>query len=246
MIAIVDNTELALLVVAAFVAGTVRGFSGFGSGLIFLPIAAQVLTPFQALTTVVIADLLGAIPNVPRAVRDCDKSDVFRLIIGLIIALPIGIWTLTLLDPDVFRYSVSALALTLLACLLSGLRYQGHVPNPMVYATGAFSGFTCGVAGIPGPPVILFYMARLLPPQVIRANTFIFLSSTDIAMLPALYAFGRLDGSAVLLGALLIVPNMTGNLFGAWLFRPQHERVYRGVAYAIIAATALSSLPLFD
>ena len=246
MIDIITNTELALLVIAAFVAGTVRGFSGFGSGLIFLPIAAQVLSPFQALTTVVIADLLGAVPNIPRALRDCDKSDVLRLIIGLIIALPIGIWTLTLLDPDVFRYGVSVLALVLLVYLLSGLRYRGRVPNPMVYATGAFSGFTCGVAGIPGPPVILFYMARPMPPQVIRANTFIFLSSTDIAMLPALYAFGKLDGSAIFLGALLIVPNLTGNLFGAWLFRPQYERIYRGAAYALIAATALSSLPVFD
>ena len=246
MIDLVENMELALLVAAAFVAGTVRGFSGFGSGLVFLPIAAQVLSPFQALTTVVIADLLGAVPNIPRALKDCDRSDVLRLLAGLVVALPLGIWTLTFLDPDSFRYGVSALALFLLICLLSGLRYRGSVPNPMVYATGAMSGFTCGVAGIPGPPVILFYMARPLSPAAIRANTFIFLSSTDIAMLPALFAFGRLDGSAVLLGALLIVPNMAGNLFGAWLFRPQYERTYRGIAYIIIAATAVSSLPVWD
>ena len=246
MIDIVENTELALLVATAFVAGTVRGFSGFGSGLVFLPIAAQVLSPFQALTVVVIADLLGAVPNVPRALRDCDKDDVLRLLAGLVIALPLGIWTLTFLDPDTFRYGVSALALFLLVCLLSGVRYKGRVPNQMVYATGAFSGFTCGLAGIPGPPVILFYMARPLAPPVIRANTFIFLSSTDIAMLPALYAFGRLDSSAVLLGALLIVPNMLGNFFGGWLFQPRYERIYRTVAYLIIAATALSSLPVWD
>lgn len=246
LIDIVADGELALLVATAFVAGTVRGFSGFGSGLVFLPIAAQVLSPFQALTTVVIADLLGAIPNVPRALRECDKQDVLRLLAGLAVALPLGIWTLTLLEPDAFRYGVSALALILLTCLLLGIRYRGSVPNAMVYATGGLSGFSCGVAGIPGPPVILFYMARPLAPPVIRANTFIFLSSTDIAMLPALFAFGRLDASAVLLGILLIAPNMLGNMFGAWLFRPEHERVYRSVAYAIIAATAVASLPVWD
>ena len=246
LIDIVETNELALLIGTAFVAGTVRGFSGFGSGLVFLPIAAQVLSPFQALTTVVIADLIGAVPNVPRALRDCDKGDVMRLLAGLAVALPLGIWTLTLLEADTFRYGVSALALVLLLCLLSGLRYRGPVPDAMVFATGGLSGFSCGVAGIPGPPVILFYMARPLSPPVIRANTFIFLSSTDIAMLPALFAFGRLDGSAVLLGGLLIAPNMAGNMFGAWLFRPEHERVYRSVAYLIIATTAISSLPVWD
>ena len=94
MIDLVENMELALLVAAAFVAGTVRGFSGFGSGLVFLPIAAQVLSPFQALTTVVIADLLGAVPNIPRALKDCDKLDVLRLLAGLVVALPLGIWTI--------------------------------------------------------------------------------------------------------------------------------------------------------
>lgn len=246
LIDIVENSELALLLATAFLAGTVRGFSGFGSGLVFLPIAAQVLSPFQALTAVVIADLLGCIPNVPRALRECDRPDVLRLVTGLAVALPLGIWTLTFLEPDAFRYGVSAMALILLTCLLFGVRYRGVVSNAMVYATGGLSGFTCGVAGIPGPPVILFYMARPLAPTVVRANTFIFLSLTDIAMLPALFAFGRLDPSAVLLGILLIVPNMCGNIFGAWLFRPDYERIYRSVAYAIIAATAVTSLPVWD
>ena len=103
MIDPVNTAELALLVGTAFVAGTVRGFSGFGSGLVFLPIAAQVLSPFQALTTVVIADLLGAVPNVPRAVRDCNKGDVLRLLAGLAVALPLGIWTLTFVEPDTYH-----------------------------------------------------------------------------------------------------------------------------------------------
>ncbi|MEM1429710.1 MAG: sulfite exporter TauE/SafE family protein [Pseudomonadota bacterium] len=243
---LVTSTELALLGTTAFVAGTVRGFSGFGSGLVFLPVTAQILPPFAALTTVAIADLLGAVPNFPRAVKECDRRDLLLLLGGLAVALPLGVWTLTFLDPSTFRYGVSALALLLLGCLLFGVRYSGPVPDSMVYATGGLSGFCCGVAGIPGPPVILFYMARPLAPQVIRANTFIFLTSTDLAMLPVLFAFGRLDGSAVLLGTVLIVPNMAGNLLGAWLFRPEYERLYRGLAYAVIAAMAVLTLPLWD
>jgi len=240
-----DVSQIVLLGCATFVAGLVRGVSGFGSALVYLPLAGQVLSPFQALTTLVIFDLLGPLPIVRRAIRDCEPSDLLRLIIGLVIALPLGLYTLTLVAPEVFRYTVSFVALFLLGCLILGFRYRGRLTTSLVFGTGALSGFLQGVAGLPGPPVILLYMASTLPTQVIRANMFLFLFTTDIVLLPALALFGRLDSSAIVLGILLILPNLAGSLVGARLFRPEYERMYRGVAYSIIAASALSGLPIW-
>lgn len=212
----------------------------------YLPLAAQVLSPFQALTTIVIFDLIGPLPIVRRASRECETSDLFRLISGLVVALPLGLLTLTFVEPEMFRYTVSFVALCLLGCLISGLRYHGRLNPPMIYGTGAMSGFLQGVAGLPGPPVILLYMASARPVQVIRANTFLFLFTTDVVLLPMLAIFGRLDSSAVALGIFLIIPNLFGGLLGAKLFRPEYERTYRTIAYAIIAASAVSSLPLWE
>ncbi len=117
-----DNLDVAFLSGATFLAALVRGFSGFGSGLVYLPLAAQVLSPFQALTTIVIFDLIGPLPIVRRASRECETADLFRLISGLVVALPLGLLTLTLVEPEVFRYTVSFVALFLLGCLISGLR----------------------------------------------------------------------------------------------------------------------------
>ena len=50
----------------------------------------------------------------------------------------------------------------------------------------------------------------------------------------------------LLLGVLLILPYMAGNLIGARFFRPEQEGIYRRVAYLLIAASALSGLPLWD
>jgi uncharacterized membrane protein YfcA len=47
-----------LLVITALVAGLVRGFSGFGTAMVYLPIAGQILSPFEALTTLMIMDLI--------------------------------------------------------------------------------------------------------------------------------------------------------------------------------------------
>ncbi|MEM0949029.1 MAG: sulfite exporter TauE/SafE family protein [Pseudomonadota bacterium] len=238
--------DLWLLVAAAFVAGLVRGFSGFGTAMIYLPVAGQFLSPFAAITTLVVFDLIAPLPTVPRALREGHRADVLRLTGGLIIGLPIGLYLLSLASPVFFRYAVSGIALLLLVCLISGLRYRGTLTRPMIFGTGGLGGVLMGIAGLPGPPVILLYMASPLPVQVIRANTLLYLILTDVVYLPVLALIGRLEVGAVLLGCVLVAPSLLGNVIGAWLFRPGQERVYRGIAYAIIAASALSGLPVWD
>jgi uncharacterized membrane protein YfcA len=237
---------LGLLAAAAFVAGLVRGFAGFGTAMIYLPAAGAVLPPFSALTTLALFDLVGPLPLIPRALREGAPRDVLRLAAGLALALPLGLFALSQVSPEVFRYAVSATALALLACLGAGLRYRGQLTPPLVYATGAIAGFLFGVAGIPGPPVILLYMASALPAQAIRANTLLFLVLCDVALLPMLALFGRLDTSAALIGVLLIAPNMLGGLIGVRLFQPGRERIYRRIAYAVIGFSAIAGLPLWS
>ena len=81
---------LALLVLAAFLAGSVRGFSGFGTALVFVPLAAQVLPPLWTVIVVIVMDLFGPLPNIPRAYRDRHPGDIGRLVAGLVLALPLA------------------------------------------------------------------------------------------------------------------------------------------------------------
>ena len=246
LLAAFNTPGLWILVAGVAVAGLVRGFSGFGTAMVYLPVAAQILSPFEALTTLIVMDLIGPWPNVPRALRDGDPKDVLRLGVGAVLALPLGVWALSLIPPEVFRYGVSLVALTLLVVLLLGLRYHGRLSGPLMLLTGAGSGFLAGSVVLPGPPVILLYMAGPHRPQVIRANTILFLLLSDVLMLTVLYLNGFVVGSAVVLGVVLALPYMLANIAGAAIFRPEAARSYRGVAYLIIAASALHGLPFFD
>jgi len=235
-----------LLVAAAFVAGLVRGFSGFGTAMVYLPVAGQILTPFQALTTLLIMDLVGPLPNIPRAIRTGHPRDILRLSAGTLIALPLGVLVLGLIAPEVFRYSVSLVSLLLLVLLIGGFRYQGTLKPPMIYGTGAVGGFLAGSVGLPGPPVIMLYMASPHRSEVIRANIMVYLLLCDLMMIAVLHLNGYLVWSAVALGAILALPYLAANVLGGWLFRPGYERLYRAIAYFIIAASALNGMPLFD
>jgi uncharacterized membrane protein YfcA len=238
-------TGLAVILFAAFLSGIVRGFSGFGTALIFLPIATPFLGPFGAIIGLTIMDIFGPLPNLRRAWREVDRGDLVRLVAGCALLLPVGLWILTRVEPEVFRYVVSLLALFMLAVLILGLRYHGRVGRVMVAGIGGAAGFLGGVAGLPGPAVILFYMSRPLPVEVIRATILLFLFAFDFLILGSLSGMGRVTWPAVGLGLVLSVPNLLGNWLGGWLFRPEYERLYRGAAYLAIAVAALSGLPLW-
>ena len=234
--------HVALLAATCALAGVVRGFAGFGTAMIYLPVAAQVLGPFAAITTLIAMDLIGPLPSLPQALRDAHPPDIGRLLAGLVVILPVGVWGLSHTDPDMFRLLVSAVTLLLLVVLVSGLRYRGRLTPPLVYGTGGACGLLGGLTGLAGPPVILVYMASTLPAAAVRGTITAYLWGVDVAFILMFAVLGRLELSAMLLGFGLAVPYLLGNLLGAAMFRPGNERLYRAVAYAVIAASALSGL----
>ncbi|MEM7752260.1 MAG: sulfite exporter TauE/SafE family protein [Pseudomonadota bacterium] len=238
-------SDLWVLSLGAFLAGVVRGFAGFGTAMIYLPFAAQVLTPFAALTTLIVKDLVAPLMHVPRAMRDGQPSDLIWLMAGVIFCVPLGVWVLSQVGGDVFRWGVSLVTLGMLAILILGLRYTGPITRPLTFGAGGIGGFLAGSVGLPGPPVILLYMASTLPAATVRATLTMYLILADIVMLGVLGWNGYIVAAALALGALMIVPYLLGNWLGAALFRPDYETLYRRVAYAIIAGSAILGLPIW-
>ena len=233
------------LVLAVIVAGLVRGFSGFGSAMIIMPVASSVLPPVQAVLFMLAAELIGPLPNLRAALRDGAPRDVGLLGLGAVLALPLGVWGLTQFDPDLFGWCVSFVVLGLLVLLIYGWRYTGALTRPMTVGTGALGGFMTGFAGLPGPPVIMLCMASTLPISVIRANFLLYLLLLDLMLLPIFYVSGLMVWPVFVLGLLVGVPNFIANAVGAMLFDPRAERLFRTVAYIVIACSALLGLPLW-
>lgn len=236
---------LVWLGVAALVAGTVRGFSGFGTALIYLPVAAQVIDPVWCIATLAVMDVFGPLPNLPAAVKAGHRRDMLRLAVAALLTIPFGLMILNAVPPEMFRLVVACLSLGLVVLLVTGVRYRGTITPRMVYGIGATAGLLGGATGSPGPPVILFYMARPIAARAIRANVTVFLFNYDLIILGVLLLRGELLTEIIALGLVLALPNLIGNLIGAAIFRPGYERAYKGAAYLIIAASALSALSVW-
>ena len=116
---------------AALIAGLVRGFSGFGTAMVFLPIASQYLTPFEAIASLAIMEFLGTFAVMRKSWGDADKIDLARLVSGMFIVTPFALLLLAQASSDIYRYSVSILSLFLLIMIGTGVRYKGKL-NPFI------------------------------------------------------------------------------------------------------------------
>lgn len=237
---------LIYLVLAVSLAGLVRGFAGFGSALVYIPVASQVLEPVWVLITIVTFDFFGPLPLLRRSIREGNPKEIGLLLLGALVALPLGLFLLTRLDPALFRGFVSGFSLIMIAVLLAGWRYRQKLRRAQAIAVGMVSGFMAGFAGLPGPAIILTYMSGPNQPARIRANSILYLYAVDLLMLGVFLTSGLLHRIPVLLGLILVGPYILFSLIGAAIFRPDQERLFRIVAYCLIAASALVGLPVFD
>ncbi len=245
-VAALATPGLPWLMLAIGVAGIVRGFSGFGTALIFVPVAGIFLAPQVIVGVMMLTGIVSSSALLPRAWGQADRREVGLLAFAALLTVPLGLWLMARIDPELIRWCVAVIATVTLAALVSGWRFSGRVSRPQLAGIGAAAGGIGGLTGLTGPAVILFYLAGQSVAQAVRANTILFLAALDVVIVGNLLAKGAVDWALVALALVLAVPYVITSLIGQALFDPRHERLYRWVAYAVIALAVLSGLPIWS
>jgi hypothetical protein len=164
----------------AILAGVVRGFSGFGSAQIYIPLIAAVYSPRVAAVTLLLIDTLGTAPFTVRAFAHCTWREVLPMSIAAAIAVPIGTLALLVIDPIVLRWFIAFLVLSLVGVLVSGWRYHGRPRLPITVGVGLFSGFGAGAVQIAGPPVLIYWLGTANIVLTVRANFLVYFLLLDL------------------------------------------------------------------
>jgi uncharacterized membrane protein YfcA len=230
----------------AFVSGTARGFSGFGSALIFMPLASSMAAPQLVAALLLIIDFIGAAPLVPNAWRQADRKATAVMVSGALVGVPIGTYFLSRLDPVTTRWIISGFVFALLLLLLSGWRYRGKDHAAISIGIGGLSGFCSGLAQTGGPPIVGYWLGRPLASAIARANILLFFAASDFFSVVS-YAFTGLITADAIKFSLLVGPVYgIGVWFGASLFGRASETLFRAICYVLIAAAVVIGLPALD
>ncbi len=242
----ISTSALIRLAVIAFVASVTRGFSGFGSALIFMPLAGTAVAPKTAAALLLIIDFVSAAPLVPNAWKIAQRKTVGMMALGALVGVPVGTWALTRLDPVVTRWIIASLVLVLLALLISGWRYRGNPHPAIATGVGGLAGLCSGLAQTGGPPIVTFWLGQPIASAVARANIVLYFGVSDIFSIATYLLSGLLTADVARL-CLIIGPIYAFGLFlGAQMFGVASEIIFRRVCYSLIAIAGVIGLPLLD
>jgi uncharacterized membrane protein YfcA len=242
---VADRRFIAAVVISAL-SGLVRGFSGFGSALIYIPLISAVYEPRIAAATLLLIDTASATPFSFRELPRCNWREVGPVLAVAIVMAPIGSFALIFADPVLLRWGISALVLVLLAVLVSGWRYHGKPTLPVMTAVGTVSGLGSGAVQIAGPPVIIFWLGGRADALTVRANLMVFFMGTNAIGCVTYLAQGIITRDVVVLSLCLGLPFLVAMWAGVRVFHAASDAMYRWIAYGIVALAALVSVPLFD
>lgn len=239
------NAAIAICAIA-FVSGTARGFSGFGSALIFMPLASSIAAPRLVAALLLIVDFVAAAPLVPNAWNHADRSATAVMVLGALIGVPVGTYFLSRLDPVTTRWIISSFVAALLLLLLSGWRYRSKDHAAISVGIGGLSGFCSGLAQTGGPPIVGYWLGRPIASHIARANIVLFFGASDFFSLASYVLAGLITADSIKF-ALVVGPVYgIGVWFGASLFGKASERIFRAICYVLIAAAVIVGLPALD
>ena len=238
---------LGWLLAAALAGGLARGFSGFGAALIFVPLASVALGPQGAAPLMLALEAFATAALTPAAWKLADRAEVGWLALGALLGTPLGALVLVSFDAVTLRWGVALVILALLGLVMSGWRVRAAPARPLTVGVGVAGGVLGGVAMVSGPPVIAYLLGREAnDARRVRASFALYLAAGGLFAGIAYAAAGLL--TAALLGplALALPAYFAGIWGGARMFGLASERAFRLACCAMIALSALLSLPAWD
>ena len=225
----------------AFVAGVIRGFSGFGSALVIVPVLAAVVGPRLAIPAVIVIHLVTTAQLLPGALRDCEWGRVVPLSVAGSLSIPVGVWLLATQDPDLLRKTISVLIVVFAFMMLRGWRYTGTVNGWVMAGVGVVGGMITGAATIGGPPVVTFLMAGPFNAAQNRAAIILYFTFVQTVAV-IMYWIGGLVVWQILGICALVMPTlMLGMWLGQRLFRQASEEGFRRFALCFLMAIGIAT-----
>ncbi|MFW2349701.1 sulfite exporter TauE/SafE family protein [Qipengyuania sp.] len=233
--------QLAAVLAAAFISAFVRGLTGFGMAILLVPILALALSPVHAVLLTNFLSVFVGLSEIRRLVRGAERS-AWMIIALVVLTTPAGLYLLSMTTPDVARLAIAIIALSAFGAILLPRRAAlEHHPATTV-SVGILSGLMTGYAGMPGPPVVPYYVGRAIPRETAKASMLLIFTCASTTGLVSGAALGVLDWSLPPLAVLLFPAVLLGNWLGNRASGRIGDGLWRIAVGAILGGAALAAL----
>ena len=233
--------QIAVAVVATLGAAFIRGLTGFGVGILLVPILALALSPVEAVLAINVMAGLLALPEIRLILREAERS---AYVIGALVVIGTapGLFVLSLTSPDLARVLIALVALSAFVAILLPQRGSEQPGLLATTATGLSAGLLTGFAAMPGPPVVPYYVGRAIPRATAKASMIGIFGIAALAGVGSGAAIGLLDLRLGVLSLSLFPLVLLGNWLGGLAFGKVSDPVWRVFVGVVLGAAACAAL----
>ena len=237
-----DLFSLIVTVTSVFLAGIIRGYSGFGFAMVAVTSISLVLPPVHVVPLVLILEVLASIRLVPQVWRDIDWYSLRWLLVGSLFATPFGVYLLANIPAVPMRISISLLVLVAAILLMRGWAWKRMPGRPLILTTGVACGILNGAAAIGGPPVILLYLSSPAGVMVSRASIIAYFLGIDAMSLAMVSLQGLTTSRVLLLLIVCLLPLLFGIAVGSRLFIKVDKESFRHHVLILLIILSIAGL----
>jgi len=231
--------ENLIVLAIVFAGGIVRGYTGFGSGLIMVPLFSLMWSPVDAVATTVALGQLSAMQLAFKTVNITNWREVSPMIVALVCVTPLGTVLLVSLDVDLTKKIIAGLVLFVTAISLRGWQYRGPRGKVPSFIAGAIASFINGVAAVGGPAIVLYLISMPDKPMIQRANIASVASLMGLAVLVFTLLSGEVSYDVLTHFIIFALPSIFSVWCGIKLFA-----ILPGTAFRIIVLWILVGISI--
>ncbi len=234
------DLSLAIAAGGGLAGAIIRGFTGFGTNLVWAPVLVLVYGPVETVAIMSISSLIASFPLCLPVLNLVNWRTMAPVAIAILIGAPIGAIALMTFEPEHVRRAIGAFVFAISVIMFTGWRYRGTHGAAAGAVAGALGGGIAGFAGVGGPLPVLYFMSSPDPAKVIRANNAIAVSVLGPPTLATLAIGGAVTWETVARGIILAVPYIGGQFIGSRLFNLSSDQLFKRVVLILLMVIGLA------
>jgi uncharacterized protein len=231
--------EIYFIVFTVLIASVIRGFNGFGFSATCISGFSFILPAIEIVPIILILEVIISIFMVPYIWSKIDWNFVFKLLIGIIIGSPIGLYLLKYLSSDITHLSICVIIIFFSLLLMKGYVNKKINNNFLKFFTGIISGTLNGLTTLGGMPVALFLLVTSIQPAIIRGSLAALFFLTDIYAFTLSSLAGIVDMTTIYRTLPLIIILPIGVYIGDKFFVKSKEATYRKVVFCFLICISI-------
>ena len=230
-----------ILIVISF-SGFIRGFLGFGSGLITIPILSFLYSPIFAIVFNIVIEIPTTIYLTFVGARTCKFKEISPMFFSMILTIPIGTIFLISINEQKVKIIMSIFVIFFVILISSGWRLKSIITKSALLLSGTISGLMQGITGMGGLPFAIVLLSKGDSDNITRGNILIMSTGIVVSAVVSIYFFNLFTKELLVTGIIASPLYILASFSGSHYYSLSGNKYFRNISLIALGLIGVSTL----